>query len=343
MRGPARRTGEVVLALATTRHRLVGLAVLRVAIGATTVLSCLADYGDRRLLWGPHSYLTPDLARAATSGRPGDGSLFLLADSPLSFEVLFHLVIVASIVFTLLGGRLLTVVEAVLLWSLHNRNPDVLQGGDNLAQIVVLLLCCCTTDAYLAPGARARRQRLAAAPPRAATLLHNAGAFLVAFQVCVVYLVAGYWKITGPLWQDGTALYYISRTPRFWTSDLAAALLAHPFLGPLLGTGLCSAITALELAFPFAALSARAWVRRANVLAAALMHLGIAALMGLVCFGLVMVGADAVCLRDADYRTLARRLRAPTAPGAARRLPADVRVRRGAEQRAMGSTPASHR
>lgn len=318
MSPPAGRVGDAVLALATTRHRLVGLALLRVAVGLTTVLTCLADYGDRRLLWGPDSYLTPDVARAALPGWPGNGSLFLLDDSPRSFEVLFHLVIVVSLAFAVRGGRALTVAEAVLLWSLHNRNPDLLQGGDNLAQIVVILLCFCTTDAHLAPGARARRQRLAAAPPRAGTLLHNAGAFLVAFQVCVVYLVAGYWKITGPLWQDGTALYYISRTPRFWTSDAAAALLAHPVLGPLLGTGVCYAATALELAFPFAALSARSWVRRGSVLAAAVMHLGIAVLMGLVCFGLVMVGADGVCLRDADYRALARRLRPVPRPAGSR-------------------------
>jgi catalase (peroxidase I) len=39
------------------------------------------------------------------------------------------------------------------------------------------------------------------------------------------------------------------------------------------------------------------------------MHLGIIACMGLVCFGLLMIGADCTCLRDEDYRSLARRFR----------------------------------
>ncbi|OIJ92869.1 hypothetical protein BIV25_26280 [Streptomyces sp. MUSC 14] len=38
--------------------------------------------------------------------------------------------------------------------------------------------------------------------------------------------------------------------------------------------------------------------------------MGIIAFMGLVCFGLLMIGADCVCLRDEDYRSLARRFRA---------------------------------
>jgi len=34
------------------------------------------------------------------------------------------------------------------------------------------------------------------------------------------------------------------------------------------------------------------------------MHLGIMVCMGLVCFGLLMIGADFTCLRDEDYRSL---------------------------------------
>lgn len=60
---------------------------------------------------------------------------------------------------------------------------------------------------------------------------------------------------------------------------------------------------------PFAILSARSWIRKANTLALEGMHLGIIACMGLVCFGLLMIGADCTCLRDEDYRSLARRFR----------------------------------
>jgi hypothetical protein len=60
---------------------------------------------------------------------------------------------------------------------------------------------------------------------------------------------------------------------------------------------------------PFAILSARSWIRKANTLALEGMHLGIMTCMGLVCFGLLMIGADCTCLRDEDYRSIARRYR----------------------------------
>jgi hypothetical protein len=53
-------------------------------------------------------------------------------------------------------------------------------------------------------------------------------------------------------------------------------------------------------------LSARAWLRKLNTLAIEGMHAGIMVFMGLVCFGLIMLGADSVCLRDSDYHSLHR-------------------------------------
>jgi hypothetical protein len=57
------------------------------------------------------------------------------------------------------------------------------------------------------------------------------------------------------------------------------------------------------------------------------MHLGIAAFMGLVCFGLLMIGADCVCLRDEDYRSLWRSLQAGRARMAAN-WPGEAGLRR---------------
>ncbi|MFJ9120171.1 hypothetical protein ACIRJO_32085 [Streptomyces sp. NPDC102394] len=47
----------------------------------------------------------------------------------------------------------------------------------------------------------------------------------------------------------------------------------------------------IELALPYAILSARSWIRKASTLALKGMHLGIMTCMGLVCFGLLMIGA----------------------------------------------------
>ncbi|MFD9126626.1 hypothetical protein [Kitasatospora sp. NPDC059571] len=296
------RLDALVLWLARAERRLIGLALLRIVIGSATVLYCLADYDRRRFLWGPDSFYSPTVA---SNELPHWGfSLFLVSDSPVWFEILFHLVILVSVAFTVFGGRLLTAAQAVLMWSLHFRNQDVLEGGDNLAQILVIFLVFAVSDAYFAPGAKQRRARLRAdTRPTVGTAVHNLAAYLIVFQTSVLYLAAGYWKITGKLWQDGAAMYYISRLTAFQMFPTYAQVMSSAFLG----TAICYFTIFTELAFPFAVLSSRAWIRKANTLAIEAMHLGIMACMGLVCFGMLMIGADCTCLRDEDYRAMYRK------------------------------------
>ncbi|MEU8590508.1 hypothetical protein AB0C59_26415 [Streptomyces sp. NPDC048664] len=298
------RLDTALLRLATRRHRLIGIAALRVVIGFATVLYCLSDYSRRRFLWGPDSYNSLSTAKGAL---PRWGfSLFLWSHSTLWFEVVFHAVIVVALAFMIFGGRWLTLAQAVMMWSLHNRNQDVLEGGDNLAQILILFMVFTVSDAYFAPGAKRRRARLREREqPTVSTVLHNLAAFLIVFQTAVLYLAAGYWKITGKMWQDGVAMYYISRITGFQMSAAYTHLMSNAYVG----TAVCYFTIAVELALPFAILSARPWVRKANTLALEAMHVGIMVCMGLVCFGLLMIGADCTCLRDDDYRSLARRLR----------------------------------
>ncbi|MHA6762473.1 hypothetical protein [Streptacidiphilus sp. PAMC 29251] len=284
-----------------TEHRLIGLALLRIVIGAATILYCLSDYSSRQFFWGPDSY---NSAHTASAALPARGfSLFLLSNSQLWFELLFHLVILVSALFMVFGGRALTIAQAVLMWSLHNRNQDILEGGDNLAQILIIFMVLTVTNGYFAPGAKARRARLLSSDqPQLSTAVHNLGAYLIVFQVAIVYFVSGYWKIAGTIWQQGTAMYYISRISGFDMSGTYAHLMGNAFIG----TGVCYVTIFIELAFPFAILSGRAWIRKAQAVSLEGMHLGIMLFMGLVCFGLIMIGADCTGLRDEDYRSLWR-------------------------------------
>ena len=141
--------------------------------------------------------------------------------------------------------------------------------------------------------------------PTVPTVLHNLAAFLIVFPTAVLYFAAGYWKITGKMWQDGAAMYYIGRITGFEMSSACAHLMNNASVG----TAVCYFTIFIELALPFAIPSARPWVRKANTVALEGLHLGIVAFMGLICFGLLMIGADCTCLRDDDYRSLARRFR----------------------------------
>ncbi|WP_424875762.1 hypothetical protein [Streptomyces sp. SLBN-8D4] len=167
------RLDGFALRLAGRERRLIGLALMRLVIGFATIPYCLADYSNRQFLWGPHAYNSPSTA----SGQiPGGGfSLYLLSDSQAWFELLFHATILVSAAFMVFGGRMLTVVQAVLMWSLHYRNQDLLEGGDNLAQILVIFLTFTVSNAYFAPGAKKRREKLLAPDrtPAVSTVLHN--------------------------------------------------------------------------------------------------------------------------------------------------------------------------
>ncbi|NJQ14389.1 HTTM domain-containing protein [Streptomyces bohaiensis] len=193
----------------------------------------------------------------------------------------------------------------------------------------------------------AARLRLAASPAtrdtveRLGNLLHNSGVLLLMAQVCLVYAAAGWYKIQGTAWQDGTAVY--------WSMHIGF-LQPWPALTDLVtaNSGIVLLLTyltvAVQVAFPFCLLNRRV----KNVLLCVIVaeHLGIAVLMGLPFFSLAMIAVDLIFLptvwllrverlaQDGSerWRRSARR----------RRPPPDARPaeRSGDRPAAAGSTPA---
>ncbi|MFE6834484.1 HTTM domain-containing protein [Streptomyces sp. NPDC057705] len=124
-----------------------------------------------------------------------------------------------------------------------------------------------------------------------ANLLHNAGLLVIMAEVCLIYATAGWYKIQGSRWQDGTALYYPLGLDYFtpWPG-LSALVAGSGTLVMLLSYG----TVAVQVAFPFTLFNRRI----KNVLLAVMMleHVGIAVLLGLPFFSLAMIAADAVFL-----------------------------------------------
>ncbi|MCD9876929.1 hypothetical protein [Streptomyces guryensis] len=82
------------------------------------------------------------------------------------------------------------------------------------------------------PGAKQRRARMREQEQTTVpTVLHNLAAVLIVFQTAVLYFAAGYWKITGKMWQDGVAMYYIGRITGFEMSSAYAHLMNNAFVG----------------------------------------------------------------------------------------------------------------
>ncbi|PBC86559.1 Vitamin K-dependent gamma-carboxylase [Streptomyces sp. 2224.1] len=136
-----------------------------------------------------------------------------------------------------------------------------------------------------------------------ANLVHNSAMFVIAAQVCLLYATAGWYKIQGPRWQDGTALHYPLHLNYFspWT-PLSQALDSGSVIVTLITYGTVIA----QVAFPFTLLNRRV----KNVLLAVLMteHATIAVICGLPFFSLAMVVADMVFLPTNFLRWIGSRV-----------------------------------
>ncbi len=120
----------------------------------------------------------------------------------------------------------------------------------------------------------------------------HAGAMLViVVEVCFIYADAGWYKIQGSRWEDGTALYYPLHINDFtpWPA-FSHALAASGLIVMLITYG----TVIVQVAFPFTLLNRRA----KNTLLVLMMceHAGIAVTLGLPFFSLAMISADSVFL-----------------------------------------------
>ncbi|WP_242582656.1 HTTM domain-containing protein [Streptomyces sp. MST-110588] len=138
-----------------------------------------------------------------------------------------------------------------------------------------------------------------------AKLAHNGALLVIVCEVCLIYATAGWYKIQGSRWQDGTAVFYPMHLNYFspWP-ELSQALGDNGLLIMLISYG----TVAVQVAFPFTLFNRRL----KNVLLVVMIceHLSIAFLLGLPFFSLAMVAADAVFLPTNFLKWLAARISA---------------------------------
>ncbi|MFI2370267.1 HTTM domain-containing protein [Streptomyces sp. NPDC018833] len=127
-----------------------------------------------------------------------------------------------------------------------------------------------------------------------ANAVHNGALVLIMAEVCLIYATAGWYKIQGSRWQDGTALYYPLELDYFTPWPALSGILADSALLVLV---LTYGTVIVQVAFPFTLFNRR--VKNVLLVAMILEHAGIAVLLGLPIFSLSMIAADAVFLPTA--------------------------------------------
>lgn len=308
---------RLVETLTTRKHGLIGMSALRILVGTIILVDLAIHLPVRHRLWGPESWYTVE--KMARDQRLGV-SLLGLGDSRVALELgLLALAVAAALFVVGWRTRYVTPVLWLLLWGLHERNPYVTNGGDNLVRILLVYMIFAQLDAHWSITARLRARATGRAPrPESdawlGNLVHNLAWAACIAQLCVLYLSSALFKAQGEMWQEGTAVYYITRVAEYSSWPELSALLAR---SPLIITVATYASVLLQLAFAFSLTSPRA--RHVVFLGLVGMHAGIGFLMGLPVFSAFMVAADVLLFTDAEWRRGLARVAAARTALAARR------------------------
>ncbi|MFJ3519989.1 MULTISPECIES: HTTM domain-containing protein [unclassified Streptomyces] len=135
------------------------------------------------------------------------------------------------------------------------------------------------------------RHEMRAVLDAAASMLHNCAMLVIAVQVCLIYATAGWYKIQGTRWQDGSALYYALHLDYFSPWPTLSGFVANQ---TLLVLALTYGTVMVQVAFPFTL--AHRKIKNALLALMIMEHLGIAVLLGIPFLSLAMVVCDAVFL-----------------------------------------------
>lgn len=187
-----------------------GLALLRVWL-AVVLLFDLAIRGADLGAWVTGAGVLP-LEAAAELNSPWRFSLYFASDSWL-WAGLLHLLAAVLALMLLLGWhtRLAAFGSWLLLLSLHNRMPLLLQGGDNL--LLLLLLWA----QFLPMGARWSVDAALARQPMADNRYVSVASAALLIQAMSVYFFSAFLK-SGQEWlPDGTAIHYALQLDQFAT------------------------------------------------------------------------------------------------------------------------------
>ena len=177
------------------------LAVMRICLGMVLVADLLIRWPD--LAWFMSDTGSYSVAASKAAASDYRFSLYWLFDGLFWVHTLFAINLVVAALFAAgVRTRLMSVLVFVFLASLHNRNPILLQGGDNLLVLLTLWSIFLPMGARLSVDAAMTKTR-----PTTDTYW-GWGTVAILVQIMSVYFFSAFLK-NGSEWMvDGTAIYY---------------------------------------------------------------------------------------------------------------------------------------
>jgi len=212
------------------------------------------------------------------------------------------------VVFFLFAIGFCTRVTSVLAWlaaiSYIQRAPTSIFGMDTMMNILLIYLMIGPSGAALSADRlisrwwvvrRARRNHLSipALTPPAPRVSANLALRLLQIHFCIIYMISGLSKLQGHAWWNGTAIWTTMAVYEYCPMQIGTYdtflkfLCAHRWLWETVMTGAVAFTLFTEIGFPFLVWNRK--LRWLMITVGLFMHTGIAMVMGLRTFSLLMV------------------------------------------------------
>jgi hypothetical protein len=271
------------------------MALFRIAFGLLLLVDAAFHASDARFMFGPDGVLNHRIWMRDFSKRMFSVFRFLPGTMG-SVRLVLTLHIIAA--FGILLG-IVTPVCAVLafftLLSLQHRNPFILNSGD----VALRLMCFCFMFVPQADNLLSVDAWMRGGPDT--TPVAPWGHRLMQILIAIIYFKSMYWKLLGPWWRDGTAVFYVLNIRRYQRATLPVTL--HH-------VALFKAITWATMVI-WGSLGILIWVDelRYPVMAiGVLFHLGMDAMLRIRLFQWVMMTGLVLFIKPQDAESILRGL-----------------------------------
>lgn len=316
------------------KRALHGVALSRILAGSSVLGLLITNFAVRSIMFGPGSVWAKP-RRDLDEFAP----VKLLDNVGSLTFTLFYIGVMILAAMYILGWhtRLVGPLMVIANIAIVEQNPVLGDQGDNIIRIGLITLLFMHTNEHWSLDAR-RRARTHARPigrhdpvgsaksfisnlwnsqyvlPRwFSNGVHNVALAVLAFQIFLIYVAAGLFKIQGTLWQNGTALYYPLQMQEYKPLPFLSDAFTH--FGVVVAISTYMAVF-IQLFFP--PLLLHPVSRRIALAFIVLLHLSIAVLMALPWFSLSMIAFDAIFVSSSTYVALDLRIRSRLRPAADR-------------------------
>jgi len=189
------------------------IALFRIFVGALLLQVLLAQVGSDYMAWyGPNGIIpVASIKHNWWFDAPRFDIFFILPRTELGAQIFYIVYLAALICLTVgFGTKYATIMVAMCNISMHNQQPFSLNGGDAILRIYSLYLVFSDCGAAWSVDSLIRRFKNPEAYEKR-FLVPILGARLVQVQLCISYCTTMCFKIVGPQWLNGTAVYYATR------------------------------------------------------------------------------------------------------------------------------------